>query len=82
MSDPTPLYVVLEGVFDGMEEAPFSISFVRVPYDWEAELAYAASVGMPELEAYTLELRDGIYRGHLATGGVGRYHRPVRVPVP
>ena len=80
MGDPTPLYVVLEGVMDSPADAPFSISYVRVPYDWQAELAYAASVGMPELDAYTLELRDGIYRGNLAPGEVAEYHR--RIPEP
>ena len=34
--DPTPLYVVLEGVVGSLEPAPFGISFVRVPYDVEA----------------------------------------------
>ena len=38
MGDPTPVYVILEGVMDGADEAPFSIQFVRVPYDSEAEL--------------------------------------------
>lgn len=81
MNDPTPVYVVLEGVFDSAEEAPFSVSFVRVPYDWQSELAYAASVGMPELEEYTLELRDGVYRGHLAAGAAP-YHRRSGALVP
>ncbi len=80
MGDPTPLYVVLEGVMDSPEEAPFSVAFVRVPYDWQAELAHAAAVAVPELEEYTLELRDGVYRGNLAPGEVAEYHRSVRVP--
>jgi predicted phosphodiesterase len=82
MGDPTPVYVVLEGVVDSRDEAPFTITFVRVPYDWQAELAYAASVGMPELEGYTLELRDGIYRGNLADGETAEYHRRVPAAVP
>jgi len=81
MGDPTPVYVVLEGVMDSPEDAPFSVGFVRVPYDWQAELAYAASVGMPELEGYTLELRDGIYRGNPAAGETVEYHRRSGVPV-
>jgi hypothetical protein len=82
MGDPTPVYVVLEGVVDSRDEAPFTITFVRVPYDWRAELAYAASVGMPELEGYTLEVRDGIYRGNLADGEAAEYHRRVPAAVP
>lgn len=73
MGDPTPVYVVLEGVLDSAEPAPFSIQFVRVPYDVEAELAFAREVGMPDLDAYELELREGIYRGDL--GREPDYHR-------
>jgi hypothetical protein len=80
MGDPTPVYVILEGVPDSAEEAPFSIQFVRVPYDVEAELAFAAEVGMPELEGYALELREGIYRGNLRAGERPSYHRQPRVP--
>jgi diadenosine tetraphosphatase ApaH/serine/threonine PP2A family protein phosphatase len=65
LNDPTPVYVILEGL-PGPAAAPFSIQFVRVPYDVEAELAVAEALGMPELDAYALELRHGIYRGTLA----------------
>ena len=75
MGDPTPVYVILEGVPHSPHDAPFSIQFVRVPYDVEAELATAEALGMPELEAYALEIRDGIYRGHLATGEAPSFHR-------
>ena len=78
MGDPTPVYVILEGVMGGEEEAPFSIQFVRVPYDWEAELAVAADLGMPELDGYTVELRDGVYRGNLKAGEAPDYHRGPR----
>lgn len=74
MGDPTPVYVVLEGVLDSPEPAPLSIQFVRVPYDVEAELAFAREVGMPDLDAYELELRKGIYRGDM--GREPDYHRP------
>jgi len=81
MGDPTPVYVILEGVMDGADEAPFSIQFVRVPYDVEAELAVARAMGMPELEGYTIEVREGIYRGNLTRGKQPRYHRrPATVP--
>jgi predicted phosphodiesterase len=82
MGDPTPVYAIIEGVMDSEDPAPFSIQFVRVPYDWRAELAYAESVGMPELEAYALEIRDGIYRGNLKPGESPTYHRVVRRPEP
>jgi predicted phosphodiesterase len=87
MGDPTPLYVVLEGVEGRQDPAPFSISFVRVPYDVEAELAYAREVGMPEYAGYEAELRHGLYRGSLEMLEPGRrlseyYHLPRQaVPV-
>lgn len=68
MSDPTPVYVILEGVLDSDEEAPLGIQWVRVPYDVDAEIEYAAGVGMPELTEYTYELRTGFYRGNLRSG--------------
>jgi diadenosine tetraphosphatase ApaH/serine/threonine PP2A family protein phosphatase len=75
MGDPTPVYVVLEGVVGSEEEAPFSVQFVRVPYDVEAELAVAHAMGMPELDSYAVELRQGVYRGVLRSGAEPRYHR-------
>ncbi|TQL67658.1 putative phosphodiesterase [Nocardioides albertanoniae] len=75
MSDPTPVYVILEGVMDSDQEAPFGIGWVRVPYDTEAEIAYATSVGMPELTEYAYELRTGFYRGDLRHGEQPTYHR-------
>lgn len=66
MGDPTPLYTILEGVPDSTAPAPFSIAFVRVPYDVDAELAFAREVGMPTYDGYESELRDGIYRGAMA----------------
>lgn len=79
LGDPTPVYVVVEGVPGSAEQAPFSLQFVRVPYDVEAELAVARAVGMPKYDGYALELRHGIYRGDLAAGGGRpRYHRRPR----
>ena len=63
LDETTAVYVVLEGVVDSEEPGPFGLQFVRVPYDVEAELAVAADMGMPELEEYAVELREGIYRG-------------------
>lgn len=65
MGDPTPLYCILEGVMDSPGRAPFSLSFVRVPYDVEAELAHAREVGAPDFEGYESELRRGVYRGSM-----------------
>ncbi|MBV1853632.1 metallophosphoesterase family protein [Catellatospora tritici] len=75
MDDPTPVYVILEGVYGSAAEAPFSIQFVRVPYDVEAELAAARDLGMPEYGGYESELRHGIYRGEK---GEPTYHRRPR----
>ena len=78
MDDPTPVYVIIEGIFGSADEAPFSLQFVRVPYDVEAELAIAREMGMPELEQYAVELRYGIYRGEMNDPGGPRYHRRPR----
>ncbi|WBB56813.1 metallophosphoesterase family protein [Verrucosispora sp. WMMD573] len=82
MGDPTPVYVILEGVLDAAADAPFSIQFVRVPYDFEAELAVAARLGMPELAGYVSELRHGIYRGAMHAPDGPRYHRRPRPQQP
>jgi predicted phosphodiesterase len=82
MDDPTPVYVILEGVLGSSEAAPFSIQFVRVPYDVEAELTIAKEMGMPALDEYASELRDGVYRGEMNDPGGPKYHRRPRVLVP
>ncbi|WBB88975.1 metallophosphoesterase family protein [Verrucosispora sp. WMMC514] len=78
MDDPTPVYVILEGVVDAEFDAPFSIQFVRVPYDVEAELTVAARLGMPELAGYVSELRHGVYRGEMHDPDGPKYHRQPR----
>jgi putative phosphoesterase len=50
-------YVVLSA------ETGIDTEIVRVPYDIEREIALAANLGMPELEAYAIELRTALYRG-------------------
>ena len=65
MGDPTPLYCILEGVLDSPDPAPWAISYVRVPYDVEAELAAARELGVPQYDGYELELRHGLYRAML-----------------
>ncbi|GAA4603575.1 putative phosphodiesterase [Actinoplanes octamycinicus] len=77
MDDPTPVYVILEGVLDSPDPAPFGIQFVRVPYDAEAEIAVATRMGMPELDGYVKEIRHGIYRRRVTPS----YHRPARQAV-
>ena len=66
MGDPTPMYCILEGELGGQEPAPWSVAYVRVPYDVEAELAVAREMGLPQYDGYEVELRHGIYRGSLA----------------
>ncbi|WP_205857212.1 metallophosphoesterase family protein [Phytoactinopolyspora endophytica] len=70
LDEPTACYVILEGVLDGASADPFGLQFVRVPYDIEAEIAVAAELGMPELDAYAIELRTAIYRGRHAQLGL------------
>jgi diadenosine tetraphosphatase ApaH/serine/threonine PP2A family protein phosphatase len=78
IDDPTPVYAILEGVSDSPGPAPFSIQFVRVPYDAAAELAIARELGMPELDGYEAEIIHGIYRGDLYAGDTPTYHRRPR----
>ncbi|WP_182111530.1 MULTISPECIES: metallophosphoesterase [unclassified Actinotalea] len=70
LDEPVPSYVVLEGVVGGTAQDPFAVQVVRVPYDIEAEIAVARAAGMPELEAYAIELRTGVFRAHHAERGL------------
>ena len=63
LDGPSAPYVILEGVMGSLAPESFSVNFVRVPYDIEAEVALARELGMPDIDAYALELREGIYRG-------------------
>ncbi|WP_193598439.1 metallophosphoesterase family protein [Microbacterium sp. YJN-G] len=63
LDEPTPSYVILEGVAGGECDAPFGIQFVRVPYDIEAEVAVAERLRMPERDVWAVELRTARYRG-------------------
>ncbi|TCO46066.1 hypothetical protein EV646_10787 [Kribbella antiqua] len=78
LSDPTPVYAILEGVPDSPTPAPFSIQFVRVPYDAHAELEVARTLGMPELAGYEAEIIHGLYRGDLYADQPRTYHRHPR----
>jgi predicted phosphodiesterase len=61
---PTAPYVVLEGVLGSVDSTrPFSLSFARVSYDIEAEIAVARDLAMPETEEYAVELSEGVFRG-------------------
>lgn len=75
LDDGTPLYVVLEGVLDSPDPAPFGVQFVRVPYDIEAELEVSRQLGQPEHDLYVAELRDRRYRGDVRRGLPEAYHR-------
>jgi predicted phosphodiesterase len=66
LDSPAAPYVVLEGVTDSAEAAPFSISFARVTYDIDAEIQVARELGLPDVDAYARELTDGVYRGRSA----------------
>jgi predicted phosphodiesterase len=62
LDEPTPVYTILEGVPDATDPAPFGLTHVRVPYDVEAELDVARTLGMPRYEEWAGELRTGVYR--------------------
>ena len=63
LDEPTPSYVILEGVLDRAEPAPFEVRFVRVPYDVDAEIAVAQRLDMPTRGVWEVELRTAVYRG-------------------
>jgi len=63
LSPSAAAYAIVTGVPDSAQTAPFSVSFAQVPYDIDAELAVARQLGLPEYDAYALELREGTYRG-------------------
>lgn len=56
-------YVILEGEYESKDAAPFSIQFVRVPYDINYAIKLAKDVNMPDLEPYIKELTTATYRG-------------------
>jgi predicted phosphodiesterase len=59
---PLASYAIMTGVLDGEMTAPWSIEFARLAYDIEATLAEAQRVGLPDVEAYSVELRTAVYR--------------------
>ncbi|WP_207782522.1 metallophosphoesterase family protein [Phytoactinopolyspora limicola] len=70
LDEPTASYVIMEGVRGGTLSDPFGVQFVRVPYDIEAEVSAATSLGMPALAEYAVELRTAVYRGRHAELGL------------
>lgn len=60
---PLACYAVLEGRYGAEAPHPWSLHFVRLPYDIEGEIAAAEASGMPDLDHYANELRTAVYRG-------------------
>ena len=54
-------YVVLEGEYESKDTAPFSSQFYRVPYDINLAIEQAKKSKVPQLDAYTKELKTAIY---------------------
>jgi predicted phosphodiesterase len=75
LDDPVPSYAIVEGVCGSAEPGPFSVQFVRVPYDVEAEIAVAERMGMLAADYWAVELRTGLYRGNQRDGRPAAYHR-------
>lgn len=63
---PLACYVILEAA-EGPIPGAWGLSFARVPYDIEAELAVARAMDMPDLQPYETELRTAVYRGLAAS---------------
>jgi protein phosphatase len=64
---PLACYAVLQGTYEAEAVHPWSLHFVRVPYDVEGEIAVAEVSGMPDLGYYASELRTAVYRGRTPT---------------
>jgi predicted phosphodiesterase len=60
---PLACYTVIEGVFGCEAVHPWSLQFIRLPYDIDGEIAVAEASGMPDLDHYARELRTAVYRG-------------------
>lgn len=60
---PLASYAVLQGTYGAETPLPWSLDFIRLPYDIEGEIAAAEASGMPDLGYYANELRTAIYRG-------------------
>jgi protein phosphatase len=60
---PLACYVIMTGTLDSRRVSAFSIDFVRLPYDIEREIEEARDVGVPDVDAYAVELRTAVYRG-------------------
>jgi protein phosphatase len=60
---PLASYAVLEGQYGDDRPAPWSLNFVRLPYDIDAEIRVAEATDMPDLTHYVNELRTAKYRG-------------------
>jgi protein phosphatase len=64
---PLASYAILNGILNSETSAPFSIDFVRVAYDIESEVEMAHRCGVPDADAYAVELRTCVYRGRPKT---------------
>jgi len=60
---PLASYAILTGVLNSRKSAAFTLDFARVPYDIEQEIADARRAGVPDVDAYAVELRTSVYRG-------------------
>jgi protein phosphatase len=60
---PLATYAILNGEIDSRDPAPFSVDFVRLPYDIQGAIEEARRVNVPQLEAYIIELETAVYRG-------------------
>lgn len=60
---PLATYVIMTGNLDSDKPGFFSIDFVRLEYDIEKTLEQGRAVGLPDLDYYSVELRQAIYRG-------------------
>jgi protein phosphatase len=65
---PLATYTILTGELDSQSPGFFSVDFVRLPYDIEAEVEAARRVNLPDFEAYCVELRTAVYRGRQNSG--------------
>ena len=63
VDEPSAAYVIMEGNYGEKRKGYFSLQILRLTYDVELAIHQAEEEGMPDIEPYAIELREGRYRG-------------------
>lgn len=72
LAAPSAPYAILEGVTDSLVPASFSVNFVRMPYDIDAEISVARELGMPDHDRLSAGVGQGSFGRVVGVGPPGR----------